>query len=334
MDEIVIDKRVEQALNPLTHEEYRLLEENCIANGAIRESIKLWGTTGIIVDGHNRYKIATKHDLPYVTEEMDFASIDEVILWVHKNQLGRRNVHGAAAMTARANITRSLDDGRKKKKDIQKEAAAIAGVTDRQIRRDVKACETISQLPEDIQERINKSDLTAGHRDIQVLASLPKEDIEEACEKLRNDKSLGVHEVLPKKEKKMHNLSEQDLAIVDQHWDPQVVVLVHRGTLKPTSGEISRLMGMRDMQRQVVFDIIVANPNVKTITEAISLMPGKEKKKDPALEIAKKREQAVQTVDKLIRLADDIASLQGKAGTKPHEQLIDSMKIIRKHFSV
>lgn len=333
MEELVIDKRIEQALNPLSHEEFKLLEQNCVAAGAIRESIKLWGSTGVIVDGHNRYKIATKHDLPYVTEEMDFPGIDEVILWVHKNQLGRRNVHGAAAMAARANVARSLDDGTKKKSTVQKEAAEIAGVTPRQIRRDQKGAEVIAQLPEDIQERINSSDLVAGHRDIQTIVSLPKEVVEEACEKLRKDKSLGLHEVLPKKEKKKHSLSEADLAIVDEHWDSDVVLLVHRGSLKPTSGEISKLMGMRPEKRQCVFDIITSNPSITTITEAIRALPGNEPKKDKSLEIAKKRDQAVALIDKLIRTADDIASLQGKTGAE-HEKLIDSMKTIRKHFSV
>ncbi len=334
MEELAIDKRIQQALNPLTHEEFKILEQNCIADGAIRESIKLWGSTGMIVDGHNRYKIAKKHDLPYLTEELDFPSIDEVILWVHKNQLGRRNIHGAAVMSARANIARSLDDGKKKRGVIQQEVADVTGVTTRQIRRDIKAEQTVSRLPADIQERINSSDLVARHEDIETFAELPKAEIEKVCEQLRKDKSLGLHEVLPKKEKKKHNLSEQDLAIVDQHWDKEVAMLVHRGTLKPTTGEIAKLMGMRPEKRQCVFDMICGNASITTVTEAIRSLPGNEAKKDPSLEIAKKRDQAVQTVDKLIRIADDVASLQGKTNTKPHEAMIDSLKVIRKHFSI
>jgi hypothetical protein len=334
MEELVIDKRLQQALNPLTHEEFRQLEQNCLADGAIRESIKLWGSTGMIVDGHNRYKIAKKHDLPYVTEELDFNSIDEAILWAHKNQAGRRNLYGAAATTVRANIARSLDDGTKPRMAVYEEAGEIAGVSGRTIRRDVTADETISKLPEDIGERIRSSDLVASRRDIEALDALPKEDIEKVCAKLRKDKSLGLHEVIPKKDKKKHNLSEQDLAIVDEHWDKEVAMLVHRGTLKPTTGEISKLMGMRPEKRQCVFDMICADAGITTITDAIRALPGNERKKDPALEIAKKREQAVQVVDKLIRLADDIASLQGKTGGKPHESMIDSLKVIRKHFSI
>lgn len=48
---------------------------------------------GLIIDGHNRYAILQKHpDIPYAVHEKEFADRYEAIVWICKNQLGRRNL--------------------------------------------------------------------------------------------------------------------------------------------------------------------------------------------------------------------------------------------------
>lgn len=86
---ITIDKEFKTLIPPLSAEEFDQLEANCVENG-IQDSLKVWN--GILIDGHNRYEIAEKHDLKYKTEEMEFSSRDDVKLWIIKNQLGRRNL--------------------------------------------------------------------------------------------------------------------------------------------------------------------------------------------------------------------------------------------------
>ena len=51
-----------------------------------------WEYKDTIVDGHNRYEICAKHNIPYRVLEKSFADRDEAILWVIDNQLGRRNL--------------------------------------------------------------------------------------------------------------------------------------------------------------------------------------------------------------------------------------------------
>lgn len=46
----------------------------------------------ILVDGHNRYEICTRHGIEYETVEMVFESRDAAMLWMEENQLGRRNL--------------------------------------------------------------------------------------------------------------------------------------------------------------------------------------------------------------------------------------------------
>ena len=89
--ELVIDPEFAGKIPPLTEEEYRLLEENILADGKIISPLITWN--GIIVDGHNRYRILQAHpEIPYETMEMEFSDRYAVIVWICRNQLGRRNL--------------------------------------------------------------------------------------------------------------------------------------------------------------------------------------------------------------------------------------------------
>ena len=51
--------------------------------------IAVWGD--IIVDGHNRYRIAREYgDVPFSTTQLDFANRYEAIAWICKNQLAEK----------------------------------------------------------------------------------------------------------------------------------------------------------------------------------------------------------------------------------------------------
>lgn len=84
-----IDQELQGLIPPLTAEEYRLLEESIIAEGC-RDALVTWGD--IIVDGHNRYKICTRHGIEFNAVERRFANKDIVKIWIIDNQKGRRNL--------------------------------------------------------------------------------------------------------------------------------------------------------------------------------------------------------------------------------------------------
>lgn len=84
-----IDPEFKTLIRPLRREEYRQLEVNLAMEGC-REAIIVWNDT--IVDGHNRYEICNKLDIPYEVKEQSFSGRDEVIAWICANQLGRRNI--------------------------------------------------------------------------------------------------------------------------------------------------------------------------------------------------------------------------------------------------
>ena len=86
-----IDPEFQGKIPPLTFEELNQLEANILRDGRIINPIIVW--EGLIVDGHNRFIIAKKHpEIPFTVHETEFANRYEAIIWICKNQLGRRNL--------------------------------------------------------------------------------------------------------------------------------------------------------------------------------------------------------------------------------------------------
>ena len=83
-------KELEVLIPPLTSEEFKQLERNILEEG-IRDPLVTWN--GILVDGHNRYRIAQEYDIDFVTVEKKFADINAVKEWMINNQFGRRNLN-------------------------------------------------------------------------------------------------------------------------------------------------------------------------------------------------------------------------------------------------
>jgi site-specific DNA-methyltransferase (adenine-specific) len=91
MLEIAIDPEFKSVIPPLDKEEYRGLTEDIVADGC-RESIVVWNKT--IIDGHNRYSICKENNIPFTTIDYSskFQTRDEVIDWMLRNQLNKRNL--------------------------------------------------------------------------------------------------------------------------------------------------------------------------------------------------------------------------------------------------
>ena len=89
--ELRIDPEFESKIPPLTAEEFRQLEENILTDGVVINPIIVWN--GVIVDGHNRYRIIEQNPgIQYTTHEKHFDDRYAVIAWICRNQLGRRNL--------------------------------------------------------------------------------------------------------------------------------------------------------------------------------------------------------------------------------------------------
>lgn len=91
LDSLIIDKEFSEKIPPLTDDEFKQLEANIISEGVVLTPLIVWNDT--IVDGHNRYRILQDHPgIPFTTYNKQFENRFEVIAWICKNQLGRRNL--------------------------------------------------------------------------------------------------------------------------------------------------------------------------------------------------------------------------------------------------
>jgi hypothetical protein len=84
-----IDAEFSSLLMPLSTEEQQQLEKNILEYGC-RDPLTVW--RGILIDGHNRYEICTRHGLPFQTVDIDLPDREAVADWMDANQLGRRNL--------------------------------------------------------------------------------------------------------------------------------------------------------------------------------------------------------------------------------------------------
>ena len=91
MINLKIDPEFQNQIPPLTDDEYKQLEENILKEGKLLAPLIVWNN--ILVDGHNRYAILQKHpEIYFSTMPLPFESREEVLAWICKNQLGRRNL--------------------------------------------------------------------------------------------------------------------------------------------------------------------------------------------------------------------------------------------------
>ncbi len=88
--DIVVLPELKAYIDPLTPDEYESLERSILDEGC-RDSLVLWGN--ILIDGHNRFGICEKHNLPFNTvQNTRFKSMEDVHLWMIDQHLGRRSV--------------------------------------------------------------------------------------------------------------------------------------------------------------------------------------------------------------------------------------------------
>jgi len=143
---IMVDAEFKALIPPLSPEEYAQLEENCVRDG-IRDPLVVWATnhgTQILVDGHNRWKIAAEHGgMHFDVIEKKFDTRADAEAWIIKNQLGRRNITAFVrselalklkpliAAKAKKNQGTRTDISQKsvESHDTQKELARAAGVS-------------------------------------------------------------------------------------------------------------------------------------------------------------------------------------------------------------
>ncbi len=174
--QIVVLDQLRDLIQPLTAEEFELLEQNILKYG-VKDPLTIWETTDIIaglgnlnvdvyvlVDGHNRNQIIQKHSLDFRINIMQFASLDDVKEYMIDYQLGRRNLTSEQASYLRGmryNQQKARRGSNLRTTEPQVNMAeALAteyGVSSRTIKRDGEFAASLEKLPPEA-----KRDVLAG----------------------------------------------------------------------------------------------------------------------------------------------------------------------------
>jgi len=217
--EISTTEQFEYLLPKLTADERKALEESLLKEGC-RDPIVTW--RGTIIDGHNRYSICKKNNIPFNVKEMDgFPDEDAVKMWMINNQLSRRNLtdeqrerfigilHNASKKGQGGARNKS---GRKSKAQIEplknaapKDGADIAntaemiakqhGVSRESVKRASKfalALDRISKVSPAAEAKIMSGEARSvvNKSDIRDLAEATEEELKNVAKAIENDKPL------------------------------------------------------------------------------------------------------------------------------------------------
>src|SRR5687768_9761458 len=164
---ITIDEEFRSIIPTLTQEEFKQLEANILTEGC-RDPLALWldAETYILIDGHHRHAICTKHNIPYETTIIDLPDRNTVADWIDANQLGRRNLTSDQASLLRGrryNRVKKAHGGNRKSSPQNKglktaeTLAAQHGVSRATIERDgqyARAVEKVKKAAPDIGRKI------------------------------------------------------------------------------------------------------------------------------------------------------------------------------------
>jgi DNA modification methylase len=93
-----IKEELKNLIPPLTKEEFRQLEDNIFNDGirdalVIGEYLEEGQKVRLLIDGHNRYEIATNSDFEYKTKTIKFKGYLDIKEWMINHQFGRRNLN-------------------------------------------------------------------------------------------------------------------------------------------------------------------------------------------------------------------------------------------------
>jgi hypothetical protein len=200
-EDIQIDAEFAALIPPLSAEERQQLEENIVEHGGARDPLVVWASKGTLtlLDGHNRYEICTRLQLPFDVHELRFKSREEAEDWIDKNQLGRRNLDARQMSLLRGRRLKRAEKSQGKrtdtlsqsgtKLDVAQKIADEHGVSRSQVYRDKDFAEAVETLG--IEREIVAGEIDAPKHEIVAAAkALPEQptqqQVSEAVEAVKS----------------------------------------------------------------------------------------------------------------------------------------------------
>lgn len=284
---IIIDEEFKNLIPPLSADEYAQLEENCRTEG-IRDALIVWETPNgskVLVDGHNRFRIAAKYGLHWNEKTMQFKGRDEARAWIIRNQFGRRNLSAydrsvlalklkpiiAGQAKERQTLGLKSDEGGRTDEALGK----IAGVGKDTIHK-VEAIEKSND--EKLKEQVRSGDVSInqGYRIVKGIEDKhPTKAMQEFVEKKKEEhrdfkekKTVGLDEIKADKDTKRFlamDVYTKLMRMGKQITDISLAIADGDIDLEEAAGEFTE-----EEQTNLIMAIAKWVMQLKTITEVIN----------------------------------------------------------------
>lgn len=231
-----IDPELEKLIPPLSTEEFEQLEKNCCENG-IRDSLVVGvfpGSDGVVlIDGHNRYKIAQKCNLSFTEKRLDFASKEKAIEWIILNQFGRRNLsaydRSILALKLKPIVAERAKEQQGKRTDICQKSDKSKPIDTKKIIADTAKVshDTIHKVEvihnsgdKDLEEKVRAGEVSINQAHKQIINRLvkPKDPVKEAKERHEQYQEAKQNSVVDFQQAKQDE-SDKELLSIDLYQE-------------------------------------------------------------------------------------------------------------------
>lgn len=89
--DLILSERIQNATPSMAFSELETLQGSLDEDGVLNPLV-VWKGRNVLVDGYYRYMYCHEKGIPFDIIEKEFADETEAVLWVVRQQLGRRNL--------------------------------------------------------------------------------------------------------------------------------------------------------------------------------------------------------------------------------------------------
>lgn len=205
-----IDPEFQNKIPPIGEEEFKQLRENILAAGEVYEPLVVWN--GILVDGHNRWKVIQEaKGIKWRVRELSAPDKWAAFEWMYKNQLGRRNLTDEQRTYMRGKMLESRkksqgnttsdrgESGRFQRRQngaFGKTSVAIAkelGIGQKTVERAeqfAKGVDTLREVSPEAADKVLNGNAKVTKKAVADIAKMASMDVEAVAESIMGDVAL------------------------------------------------------------------------------------------------------------------------------------------------
>lgn len=208
----IIDE-IRDYINPLTNDEFHGLERTLLEEG-ITDPLIIWETTAknagidetesmvyILIDGHHRYKISKKHQIPFQIVLKKYPSMDAVKAAMLDKQLNRRNLTPEQISYYRGlkyNMLKGSQIGGDKQINVANTLSKEFGVNEKTVRRDGTFADGLDKLAPNLKQEVLSGQAQIPKAAVSLIAKMNNvsnieniEELEQIINPIKQEPSNG-----------------------------------------------------------------------------------------------------------------------------------------------